>query len=943
MRPRSGGLGCLGCFSILVMLGVTAAQVGVLFWLNPAWFDRAAFWRGPLLLAEESLAIDSRARSEFGRREAEAAARKKKSDGVVLMPALAVEASYTPDQGARVDMPEGSRLDFPPGSVRGAQKLKITPVARTSREMKSGGAVMIGPLFDINVGGQEHYAFDRPARMTVPYDPALLPDPKTTQGLTIATWENGTWAPLPSTIDAVNHTVTAELRHASIDGLIIIAATLVAAGMAAGSEPLEAIRKQLQKRTDGLYETPNFSVRYFKTWNPGRPLDDAAYPLAAGRKTGEHPLYIQDVGRLLEEIRAGLDKVGTPVAAVKLYRWDAFVVPMSGDYGASPAGGPLLITTDFSNADGSLGDLDGLMRSTIAHELIHVGQGSFFRYYSAATAATESWWIESTANFLSDRYWRLQGRQADSVQFYLDGKGDLLTKPFDLARGTETYAYGRFLEWIEKRGDVQGVINKMNQGGTVSLKALDAAVRAVFPGQTLGDLFVEFSKDFYHGSLWSGDVFPVKGGWDGADPARTAGRYDHLTRVDGGGLSAVNVFGASRVELPHLSATGIHYHADRMPPDRWAKLVIAVESATQPAARTWVLGGESAIPGRPPVAGAPTPLMPLIFEKSKDGPWRATYVIKRLATPPDPAAGKANHATLVLVNTDLVQDAEPLAVRRWILLPPEFVSSKRQADKSYRADWAEAEAAGRNVWFKGYNVYRRRKGDSEWPKAPVNAKPIPDAFHVDSPPDSEDYVYTATVVDKFDNESAPAKVEDEDPFQGEWNGKFVLVEGELRKPILDALQKLKKEMEEKERADIAKLKPPDRDRALRNLAENLKKADEGMKFVDEYLGKVEQAARLGIPVTMKIRLSEGAYFMKLSKLGFFPVEQEAPEIAMKRTSLTSIAPKEKPPETLPPLDLKLIRREPRSQINQVYEVETPEFDGKRFKYGIRIQLERDEK
>src|SRR6185436_20025533 len=100
------------------------------------------------------------------------------------------------------------------------------------------------------------------------------------------------------------------------------------------------------------------------------------------------------------------------------------------------------------------------------------------------------------------RYWRLQGRKADSVQFYLDGKSDLLAKSLDAVRGTETYAYGRFYEWIEKKGDIQAVINRMNAGGSVSLQALDGAVKAAFPDQTLGDLFVEFAKDFYHGSLW---------------------------------------------------------------------------------------------------------------------------------------------------------------------------------------------------------------------------------------------------------------------------------------------------------------------------------------------------------------------------------------------------------------------------------------------------------
>lgn len=942
MRTRSGSLGCLGCFSVFVMLGMTAASLGALLWLNPTWFDRAAFWRGPRLKPEASLRVDPAAKAEFERRQGAAAAKQRKAEAMVLLPKLAVETNYAPDRGAKLEMPEGSTLDFPPGSVRGAEKIRVTPVARTSAEMKTPELLTFGQLFDVNIGGRDHYTFDRPVKLTIPYDPKLLPDPQAGRPA-IGTWEDGKWVALPTRDDPVNHTLTAELRHASVEGIIVIVTLLTAGPKIATSEPVEALRMQLRKRTDGLLNTQNFAIHYFKSWGAGRPMEDSVYPLAAGRPSGEHPLYIQDVARHLEEVRAGLDKVGTPVAAVSLIRWDVFVVPMHGDYGASPAGGPVMITTDFSNDDGSLGDLDGLMRSTIAHELIHVGQGNFFKYYKAETAARESWWIESTANFLSDRYWRLQGRKADSVQFYLDGKSDLLAKPLDAVRGTETYAYGRFYEWIEKKGDIQAVINRMNAGGTVSLQALDGAVKAAFPDQTLGDLFVEFAKDFYHGSLWGGDVMPIKGGWDGADPARSAGKFDYLTRADGGKLSALRVYSGDPIQLAHFSAQGIHYHADSLPPDRWAKLVVVAETNVEPAARTWVLVGESAIPGRPPAGGVPTPLTPLVFEKSKDGPFRGSYVVKHLATPPDPSSGKSNHVTVVAVNADLVADARPLVVRRWLLLPPEFVSSKRQADKSFRVDWAAAEDA-RPLWFKGYHVYRRKKGDSEWPKLPLTAKPQADTFYTDAPPDSEDYVYTATVVDKLDNESAPARVEDEDPFQGEWSGKFVLVEGELRTPIMDALHKLMREIDEKERKDIAKIKEkPDRDRALKNHLENMKKNEELLKLLDEYLGKFEQAARLGIPYGMKIRLSEGQYFMKLTRLGFFPVDdKDMNEIPMKRTSLISISPKEPPPENLPPLDLQLIRRDP-SQINQVYTVETPELDGKRFKYGIRIQMERERK
>src|SRR5690606_25143143 len=38
--------------------------------------------------------------------------------------------------------------------------------------------------------------------------------------LTVGTWENGRWVPVPSQIDVSRHVITARLSHASISGLL---------------------------------------------------------------------------------------------------------------------------------------------------------------------------------------------------------------------------------------------------------------------------------------------------------------------------------------------------------------------------------------------------------------------------------------------------------------------------------------------------------------------------------------------------------------------------------------------------------------------------------------------------------------------------------------------------------------------------------------------------
>ena len=145
---REGSLGCLGCFSLFVMTGVTLAQLGFLVWLNPMWFDRVALWRGPRLPAEVALVVDPTARAEFDRRRAAATAKLENPDALALLPKFAVETTVTPDQGGRVEMIEGTRIDFPPGAVRASEKVAAFLDGKEIRQT----IVVPGKLVNLVVG-----------------------------------------------------------------------------------------------------------------------------------------------------------------------------------------------------------------------------------------------------------------------------------------------------------------------------------------------------------------------------------------------------------------------------------------------------------------------------------------------------------------------------------------------------------------------------------------------------------------------------------------------------------------------------------------------------------------------------------------------------------------------------------------------------------------------
>lgn len=94
------------------------------------------------------------------------------------------------------------------GTVGTDAKLKIPPGA-----LKEDADVRLekrGAEWIATVNGQDHYAFNRPIEITLPYE-------KTAAGrrVRVAVWENDAWKPLPSRMNPDAQTVTAELTHFS--------------------------------------------------------------------------------------------------------------------------------------------------------------------------------------------------------------------------------------------------------------------------------------------------------------------------------------------------------------------------------------------------------------------------------------------------------------------------------------------------------------------------------------------------------------------------------------------------------------------------------------------------------------------------------------------------------------------------------------------------------
>ncbi len=121
---------------------------------------------------------------------------------------VALDSSVTTDGGALAG--GGATLYVPAGAVSGATKVAITrldapffqnPYARHAADAVK--AVSIGPALDFGPAG---LTFAKPVTVSVPYDPAAVPDGYST--LAVAYWTGSRWSVIGGTVDTKSHTVS---------------------------------------------------------------------------------------------------------------------------------------------------------------------------------------------------------------------------------------------------------------------------------------------------------------------------------------------------------------------------------------------------------------------------------------------------------------------------------------------------------------------------------------------------------------------------------------------------------------------------------------------------------------------------------------------------------------------------------------------------------------
>jgi len=113
------------------------------------------------------------------------------------------------DGQAVLTIPAGTTVHTASGGP--LQSISVTEVC-FGLPTPPAGAYIIGCAYDYKPDGA---TFDPPITLTIKYDPGLVPAGFDETELVIALYDTATstWTTYPSTVDTVNHTVTAQISH----------------------------------------------------------------------------------------------------------------------------------------------------------------------------------------------------------------------------------------------------------------------------------------------------------------------------------------------------------------------------------------------------------------------------------------------------------------------------------------------------------------------------------------------------------------------------------------------------------------------------------------------------------------------------------------------------------------------------------------------------------
>jgi hypothetical protein len=869
----------MGCFGIFFGFALIAFGIYI-WWAQPSWATKYFFWRGEPYHATDEIPDPQRdaqtlAKDEQAFRNYQNQMQQLESQQGMGIGNL-VQKEIKAGEGGTLETPQGARLEIPPGAIERDANVTFGPLVSPRTFQAKGDYILLTDVFSITVNGQNHYEFRRPVTLELPARTGSHPpDPSLVEPLY---WDGSKWVPFSTRVEVTPGSIRFPIAHATDVGAGIKSAagwvwdksTGVLGGAWNGFTQVTGTKAEIDSWIDswgwdGQYQSANFIVHFQKPGNTKHPMDialaDSAYPLAGGRKSSDVPLFAQDIATYLEFAHSKASSLGLKPATNGPHH---VFLRSIGAFAETQIGGPINIDNDFDGLPGQI-DWGEFLKTTCAHEYFHVLQDEYWTTYGAGHYMSS--WVETSAQTFGDlvrfKYARKEHPNPFlSTNFYLESQSNFLNSPMDdeekQSERLFSYSWASFFIWMETESGLEDVTKSVFEKSSANFDfssiftQLDSAIHEKKPGSNLSTEFKNFVDFYFHDDIWKNKL-RSKNWW--TDRAHTRALADadakemYFRYPSANGTGAPTYYRERKIKnLNHLTAQFYFEDASYMRNKVKSKIVVRFEDIKKDGAAVTLYSDDfqDELPAK-----QTQDKKEITLHSGKDEMIlfdRIGYVYHSSGVEANPT-----RISMTFVNDSKEEEGRDFKLRSWILLPPENVVFDKVAQAGgpayYVVSWNSSPLndelkKNSNTPFKGYNIYRRKVGEIEWPGTPINSTPYTGTpiYEDKALPDQKDYEYALTVIDSYDQESEKSPLLSDDPFVGEWAGSIRLTQGHL----VDFSS-----MTEEKRKDYESI----------------------IKLANE----LEGLAKMGIPMSFKIEREATLYHVRDLKLAGFESDSSEKE------------------------------------------------------------------
>ena len=417
------------------------------------------------------------------------------------------------DQPQTVDYQNRIRVTIPAGLITEAQTLTIAEFA--NKDVPQDQELQFKELaqYDITLG--DLHKFDKKITVEVPYDPSLLdPAHSAADQILGRYWDTRrqAWNFFRVKVDADNHRIVTSLDHLTLLGWVLITGIV------------ERSHKIYENVTFDFYHTPGFVILYEKARidGSGRVSDQAWRQKGGGALSGvtsvnygwqrnevvagyraDVPVYIQDLGTLLEQKYATYQQYGYDIQAQPIVvKVNSYIISQAAAFG----GYEQVFNRIHINTENLITPTQMLVAT--GHELFHAVQHTSLTATNMfrTTGARYFWWIEASADYAGNRVANDPPLNLMGGQGSTDGVNPkLLEKPlpaFGDAAPYEDLEYDKshFIDYLVRQRSIvfrqlhDAVMSYTGDGDPV-LAPLDAYLKSSL-GKGMDDVYRDFASWF---------------------------------------------------------------------------------------------------------------------------------------------------------------------------------------------------------------------------------------------------------------------------------------------------------------------------------------------------------------------------------------------------------------------------------------------------------------